>query len=222
MWQLIGTTAPRDVPQGDTLMVTDPLVWPKGGIPATGHYCFVGIVNHPQDPAPPLPGPTDWSGFTGLIRNQNNVTWRNFNVVDDLPDPSADPMALEFRIVGAPDQARRFDFEILQRLPRGAQLWLELPLGLSSKLTEGRMLRVEIDRRQQLASIQLPTEPRTPVCGVRLAAGAKFRARFLVRGPERRLGSGHSLAMRQLFEGIEVGRVTWQFGGKPQEKRSRN
>lgn len=222
MWQLIGTTAPQDVPQGDTLVATDPLVWPKGGIPATGHYCFIGVLNHPQDPAPPLPGPTDWSGFTGLIRDQNNVTWRNFNVVDNLPDPSADPMALEFRIVGAPDRARRFDFEILQRLPHGAQLWLELPLGLSSKVTEGRLWRMEIDRERQLARIQLPTEPRTPVCGVRLAASVKLQARFLVRGPERRVGSGHSLAVRQLFEGIEVGRVTWQFGGRPQEKRSRN
>lgn len=221
MWHLIGTTAPREVPQGDILVVTDPLVWPSADIPATGHYCFVGVLDHPQDPAPPLPGPTDWNGFTGLIRDQNNVTWRNFNVVDNLPDPTADPMALGFQIGGAPDKTRVFDFEILQRLPRGAQVWLELPLGLAYKFAEGRLWRMEIDRKRQVSRIQLPTEPRTPVCGVRLAAGTRLEARFLVMGPRRGRSIGHNLAIRQLFDGFEVGRVTWQFGGRPQYETKR-
>ena len=81
-WHLIGTTAPIAVPQGDTLAVAGPLTWIQANIPATGHYCFIGLASHPQDPAPPIPSPFDWNGFTNFIRNHNNVTWRNFNVVD--------------------------------------------------------------------------------------------------------------------------------------------
>lgn len=49
------------------------------------------------------------------------------------------------------------------------------------------------------------------LCWVRLGAGARYRSRFLVRGSKGMEQGGHSIAIRQLFEGEEVGRVTWQF-----------
>ena len=41
-------------------------------------YCFVAMLDHAQDPAPPIPPATDWNGFRNLIRNHNNITWRKF------------------------------------------------------------------------------------------------------------------------------------------------
>lgn len=214
MWNLIGTTALVNVPQGNTLVVADPLSWPAANIPATGHYCFVALLNHPQDPAPPLPpGPPnfDWDEFRSFIRNHNNVTWRNFNVVDNIPGPSGDPVELPFLIAGAPDHARIFDLEILLNLPRGAEVWLEVPLILAGKLTRGRLLLTKIDRKEQFTRLRLPAQPRIPLCGVRLAACGRYRSRFYVRGAKGMERGGHSIAIRQLFEGEEVGRVTWQF-----------
>ena len=49
--------------------------------PGTGHYCFVAIVSTADDPAPPLADLVDFDNFLAFIRNNNNVTWRNFNVV---------------------------------------------------------------------------------------------------------------------------------------------
>ncbi len=211
MWNLIGTTAPVNVPQGDTLVVAGPLTWPESDIPATGHYCFVAILDHPQDEAPPIPGPLDWDDFRAFIRNHNNVTWRNFNVINDIPDPSGDPAEFPFLIAGAPDRARVFDLEIIRRLPRESKVWLEVPLALAGKLTEGRLWQTKIDRKRQVVRLRLPSQPRIPLCGVRLAAGARYASRFLVQGAKGMEQGGHSIAIRQIFEGEEVGRVTWQF-----------
>jgi serine protease len=93
--QHFGSTAPIDVPVGDTLAVAGPLLWAKANLPPSGdHACFVALLNQAADPEPPLPGsgPSfDWNAFVSLVRNQNNVTWRNFDVIDVLPEPNADP-----------------------------------------------------------------------------------------------------------------------------------
>ena len=210
-WHLIGTTLPIDVPQGDTLAVAAPLTWPAAQVPVTGHYCFVGFLNQLQDPAPPIPGPNDWNGFLGLIRNQNNVTWRNFNVVDEIPDPDSDPSALAFVIAGAPDGAREFRLEILRHLPRDARLQLEVPLGLAAKLRRGRLWTVAVNRERRTAIIDLPPLPRLDLGAIRLGAGARYRSRFIVHGSRSLKAGGHGVAVRQLFEKEEVGRVSWQF-----------
>jgi hypothetical protein len=210
-WNLIGATAPIDVPQGDTIVVAGPLTWAEADIPATGHYCFVGVLNHSQDPAPPLPGPTDWNGFTSLVRNQNNVTWRNFNVVDEIPDPNGDPAVLPFVIAGAPDRPRPFHFEILQKLPRDAKVLLQLPLALASKLRRGRLWEMKIDRDRHMATIHIPPIARMEFGPVRLGKAARYPARFIVHGAKGMERGGHAIAVRQLFDKAEVGRVTWQF-----------
>jgi hypothetical protein len=47
----------------------------------------------------------DWNAFVNLVRGQNNVTWRNFDVLDVLADPKADPMVLAF-LVNTTSEAR--------------------------------------------------------------------------------------------------------------------
>ncbi len=152
LWHPIGTSSPVNVPVGDTLVVTPAITWNTADIPAEGHYCFVGILNHPQDGAPPIPGPAnfDMNDFTALIRNYNNVTWRNFNVINAVlppPGPSGADAGgagkaegagaqekLEFNITGAPDRERSFDIEFIRALPKGAQVWLELPADLFASI----------------------------------------------------------------------------------------
>ena len=220
-WNLVGATAPVDVPQGDTIVVAGPLTWSAAEIPTTGHYCFVGMLNHAQDPVPPLPGPADWNGFTALIRNQNNVTWRNFNVVDELPDPSGDPSVLPFLIAGAPDEARVFDLQILRDLPRAARVRLQVPFGLAAKLRRGRLWKMEVDRKQRFAVFDLPPLPRIDLGAIRLGAGARYPSRLIVHGAKGMERGGHGLAIRQVFEKAEVGRVSWQFHVRKEEEQRR-
>jgi serine protease len=213
MWHLIGTTSPVNVPVGDTLVVAGPLIWHKADLPASGdHACFVAILDQASDPAPPIPasGPGfDWNAFVNLVRSHNNITWRNFNVVDVLPDPSADPAVLDFLIAGSPDAARQFDLEVIQRMPQRARVELEVPLALLAVMPKTGFVSRKVDRRTGRARLMLPSTRGLPLCSVRLSAGARHRCRLLVHGDPGLAGGLHRIAVRQIFDGIEVGRVTF-------------
>lgn len=231
-WQLIGTTAPVAVPTGDTLVVAGPLTWPRANVPPDGtHACFVAIANAPNDGAPPLPAAYDWNGFTALIRNHNNVTWRNFNVDDVLADPNADPTALAVVVRGAPDEAREFDLEVVQQVPEDVRVDWVVPPALF-RLLPAALRREAVEAKGEWA-VPLPRLRSVRLCDVRLPKDAEFATRFLVH-PGKGLARGrHTVAIRQVWEGLEVGRVTWALrvprrrGGKspavrePAPKRGR-
>jgi hypothetical protein len=219
MWTQIGVTSPVNVPVGDILTVTDGLIWPEAEIPGEGHYCLVGVLDHAADPAPVLPPPTDFDGFRSFIRNQNNVTWRNFNVVDNIDDPSADPSALPFLVVNFPDRRRVFDFVIERRLPEEAWLWIEVPLALAKPFCARVDLDCRIDKKRQTARIALPRAARMVVPEVLLPAEARLTCRFVVEGLSKYGRPGHGIAIGQHYKGEELGRVSWRFDRKRDPKR---
>ena len=52
LWSLVGTVTLPNVPTGDILTVSPSITWMESDIPATGHYCLVGIIGNSVDPAP--------------------------------------------------------------------------------------------------------------------------------------------------------------------------
>ena len=130
-WNPLGSTTLPSVPTGDQLTVSDAIQWQAADIPAPGHYCFVALIGATGDPAPAPADFLDWDNFRSFIRNNNNVTWRNFNVVNNTPPAGAQPpgfVAMPFLMAGAPDKARRMRLEIASRLPAKAEAMLEMPL----------------------------------------------------------------------------------------------
>lgn len=213
-WHLIGDVTLPSVPVGDVLTVSPALTWLSADIPATGHYCFVATLQHPNDPAPPTPGPLDWSSFQDMIRAHNNVTWRNFNVVNDLPDtPDATP-SFAFNLAGAEDRARPFAFEIERRLPADALLELEGPLGMLERLKGERPWKLIRDENARYARLVLPTLPRIMLEEVRIPAGARLPCKFVIHPREEKVAFGHGVAIRQIYKGDDVGRIAWQFAPK--------
>lgn len=216
LWTLIGTTAPFDVPTGNVLVAAPELVWPKASVPASGHHCFVALAHHAQDPAPPVPGPTDWDGFLDLVRNQNNVTWRNFNVVNVVPDPKADPIAMPFLLTGDPARERRFDIEIAVHLPADARLLLEVEPAAVGVLPAGWQERI-VSRGKDKAVLEIPRLRSNAFCGVRLPAAAALRCRFVLQ-PSKGLSAGqHTITVRQFEKGFQLGGITWAL--RPQSKK---
>ncbi|HEY9046074.1 MAG TPA: S8 family serine peptidase, partial [Ohtaekwangia sp.] len=218
MWNLIGTSNPINVPVGDTMVVTDAITWPAASIPGEGHYCFVGILNHPQDGAPPIPSPGnfDWNDFTNFIRNYNNVTWRNFNVVD--VDPNEPNATMQFYITGAPDKRRAFDIELMRALPKDANLWLEMPYNLFAFMNL-RGIEVKIDRKKQVARVLLPHLRKIKLCNMVLPKGAKFKCQFVVSGGKGYEHGMHHIAIGQSYGNLQVGRITWAL--KPKSKKDK-
>ncbi|MDE0838854.1 MAG: multicopper oxidase domain-containing protein, partial [Kiritimatiellae bacterium] len=135
-WNYIDTTDPVDIPTGDGLVVADPITWLQADIPGTGHYCFVGIAGNLLDPKTltqaevsgfDVSGMT-WEEYCDLIRGNNNVTWRNFNVVDTGSSFAWGPFYFNFRGAfdrGAFNQNRAFDLVI--EPPEGFVLSWKIP-----------------------------------------------------------------------------------------------
>jgi serine protease len=210
-WTPIGSVTIPTVPIGDLLTVSPALTWLKDDIPAQGHYCFVVTLQHPNDPTPPTPGPLDWNTFQDMIRAHNNVTWRNFNVENDLPDPPSATPNFPFKLVGAEDQALPFAFEVERRLPAGAVLELEGPLGLLLRLKGKNPWKIVQDEKSQKARLILPALPRIKLEEVRIPQGGRLPCAFRIHPRKGKVEYGHGVAIRQLYKGEEVGRINWQF-----------
>ncbi|MBS0174914.1 MAG: S8 family serine peptidase [Nitrospira sp.] len=225
LWTKIGTATLPSVPMGNQLTVSPGIVWHQADIPAAGHYCFVGLIGNALDPAP---DPTDfmnWDNFERFIRENNNVTWRNFNVEDSLPDTEDDTVpsgfkSLNFIVPGAPDRARYMSLEFISSLPDGAKAMVEVPQGLYERLNIRHQLGgLSLDLKRRVGLIRINPQGRTRFGKVLLPAKSRHALRLLVFIPEKNRSGVYQIAARQLWEGAEMGRVTWQFGGKPRENR---
>lgn len=228
LWTLVGSVNIPNVPVGEILTVSDAITWPAADIPGPGHYCFVGLVSHPLDPAPTPVDFLNWSNFETFIRNNNNVTWRNFNVVNNVPPAGAEPpgyVPLEFLVAGAPDAARQFALEVVARLPEGAELFLEVPTFLIKRqeiyqrqpVADDRLLR-EDNGSCDVAIVSVSAHGRNRFDDLQLAANATFRCRLLAAIPEDLRKESFEVYARQLYEDREVGRVTWRLA-PPRDER---
>jgi serine protease len=213
LWTAVGSTVIPSVIMGDQLTVSDAIVWPAAAIPGPGHYCFVGLIDTPGDPAP---GPAEFLNFDNFrtfIRNNNNVTWRNFNVENNEPDPATGFVTLAFLAPGWPDARIRMRIEVEARLPRGARLFLEAPL-LFLELAQAMTPYVKIDHKAGVGRLPLPPAGRFAFADMDFPAKARFKLRLLVEIPKKLRDRTYRLAARQMHGKEELGRVTWLLAPK--------
>lgn len=217
LWTLVGTTTIPSVPVGEQLTVSNAIVWPQLQIPAEGHYCFVCLIGNPSDPAP---GPADflnWDNFRRFIRENNNVTWRNFNVENndpDVEDPTVptDYKALKFLATGAPDKARYMDLETNIKLPEKAKAILEVPLVFFETLHEYHQFgEVKTDKKRSIVLIPLNHHGHSRLGRVLFPAKSRTLMRLLIYLPKENRKESYQLSVRQLWNEEEIGRITWQL-----------
>jgi hypothetical protein len=232
LWHPVGEEA-VEVPPGDLLRVrtfdaakaADGIAELQKNAPAEApplSFLAVAVSSSADDGAPSFPprrsapvlppGPPhfDWRGYVRFLRSPN-VAWRNVHRVQTDQGPTR----LRFFIAGSPDLTRRFDLEVVQRLPEGAGLSVVLHRDAAAKL---RQRQVSLQRAepsvlptvpQDHERLILPRRPRLPVERLALDAGMLAEAVFELTGTQPE--TGHSLAIRQLWRGVEVGRITWCF-----------
>ena len=233
-WNFIGTTNPIDVPTGDTLVVADPITWSQADIPHEGHYCFVGITGNTYDPhtltqadvAGWATGAMTWEGYYDLIRGNNNVAWRNFNVVDVDPDVAAESFgAFRFEFRGAFDRNRRFDLLVVH--PFGDKLLWKIPKGTEF---EDVLVREIIYKKMPIVSesnefIVVRVPPDGLIENLKLTQNKAYAAEFVVDTDNPFDVIDREFYVSQIFkfpdgylgvrdqrpDPVEVGRVTWRF-----------
>jgi hypothetical protein len=221
MWTLVGSALYPVVPAGSVVEVSIPgITWPADQLPGAGHDCFVATVGNADAPAPNPLSFANFNDFENYIYANNNITWRNFNV-DFLPFSFGLPlhfggfMPLRFLIAGAWDAPRAFVLETHAELPEGSQIALQVPHWIGRGLQPAypkmeeledaetdpenrRRLRIPVSRfgRQSLGRVELP-------------AGTTAASHMLIQIPENQHKEPLKIYIRQLYEGREVGRITW-------------
>jgi hypothetical protein len=211
LWTPIGTATIAQVPAGDVLTVSPAITWPAAKLPAVGAYAFVAVLRGAADPPLHTVGLEDWDTFVDLVRRNGKVAWRNFNVVSIQPIQSglaAGFVALDFIAPGPPDRARPMRLEVIGRLPTGSRALLEMSRALYAALPE----RVP-SKRGGGESVRVPVNPHgTRLLGeILFPAKSRSKLRLLVQVPKRAWKMPCEIAARQVYEGMEVGRVTWRL-----------
>ena len=226
-WMPIGSVDVQGIPQGDTLTVSGPISvddlptakwiqnpaeWLDNIVPA---YSFLAVQLPWKESSyaipdfertnalPPGPPYFDWATYRSFLRGPG-VTWRNVHPI--RAKAGTTDMTLAFLFAGTPDRTRYFEFEVIQRLPAGAEVTLQVPAALAAKLRQGQPWLTNGS-----PDLKLPRRPRTAFRRVALAPGVCAHAAFHLHAPSNPLLRGHSLAIRQLWHGEEVGRITWWF-----------
>jgi len=214
LWTLVGSTTIPTVPTGNLLTVSNAIVWPSAAIPATGHYCFVALIGTAQDPAPAAADFLDWTKFEQFIRANNNVTWRNFNVVNNVPPSATEPpgyLPLPFLAAGAPDQARRMRLEVVSHLPKGSIVLLELAPEMARLFGARPMPPVKGVRNRRVVHVAVNPWSRTAFPDIDFPARARLPMRLLVQLPKEAQDQEFEIFVRQMHRELELGRVTWRL-----------
>jgi hypothetical protein len=164
-----------------------------------------------------------WATFLEYVGNNNNVAWRNFNVVgsptmtpEGEPPPAA---AFAWHMAGAPDQGRAFDVEVLTdfeaRGARDVEVWLDVPSEAARRFAAGRLPMETASSGHGRTALRLPRGPSVRFHDIYLARRQRIPSRLVVH-PLRPLPEGeYHLAVRQVYEGLEVGRMTWRLVASP-------
>jgi hypothetical protein len=204
-WNLIGS-ALVDVPAGNILTVTQGITWPKAQVPPPGHYCFIATVSHQYDQAPNLGAIGTIQNFAAFVQVNNNVAWRNFDVADIRPAGQSETRELPFRLPNPdPGPFVGMKVEFLTDLPPGSRLWLQMPSTIHSNPryptspgTSRGTIKVELRPNGTSEPIESQVLPRYTDMTLQVRIPSKHWP-----------GAGYEVAARQLYRGIEVGRITW-------------
>lgn len=104
--------------------VIGPIVWPDSLIPAGGHYCLIAVLDSPGDPAPNLDSIHSDEDFVKMVRDKNNVSWKNIDVVDVVPGGSS---SYSFYMEGPQGTGHQADLQIdLTKFPATATVLVKI------------------------------------------------------------------------------------------------
>jgi len=186
------------------MKIIGPITWKKGDIPVKGHYCFIGLINSGDDPAPDKSTIHTVDDYYNFIRVSNNATWKNFDVDNVFANSVT---SLEFAIQGWPKIKLSADLAIdLTNLPEYMTAKLRIIKRLSSSAkTENATLITESSLYQQF---RLVPGKQAVLRGMNLKPSDTCQAYLEITIPDTAKDGNYRLSVAQLVDGKEMGRVT--------------
>jgi len=186
------------------MKIVGPIVWNNADIPSAGHYCFVGLINSGNDPAPDPATIHTINDYYNFIRQSNNATWKNFDVLDLFANSVTNA---SFAIQGWPRIKLSADLMIdLSQLPSNIVLNLRILKRLSATASlENAKL---INNSQTHQKFQLSAGKVVYLRGMNLKTSDVSQASIEIKTPEGIADGNYRFAVAELIDGKEMGRIT--------------
>ncbi len=202
-WHPIGSPVPIPaVNPGEMKIVS--LTWAAADIPGEGHYCFIGLIESGDDPAPDPSTIHTVDDYYAFIRESNNATWKNFNVRDLFKNASN---KMQFQIQGWPRVSIVTDLAIdLTQLPESMEIKLKILKRLSAPATPEHMALLEESELYQHYALQAGQAAALRNIHLNPSDSTKATLEFLV--PQDVADGNYRLSAAQIVGGREMGRVT--------------
>lgn len=139
-WTQIGQVTIQNLEPGE-FRVVGPINWSDALIPTSGHYCLISILDSPGDPAPDLTAINSSADFVKMVRDSNNVAWKNISVEDVIPGGSS---SWSFYMEGPQGTGHQADLEInLNNFPASATVLVKVVKRLADTATLDHMTVVD-------------------------------------------------------------------------------
>jgi serine protease len=241
----IGTINGPDIGSGECSII-GPFKWdPRAtGAPppppgSKNHsYCLGTTVGCDQDPEPGqelhTTTPTaatiaadnlSWSTYVRMIRDNNNIAWRNITIVDVLPDVNSIPpphggtsgkqpfggvtRPLEVFVPGVGGPART-EIGIVTDLPESATISIEAPQAFARSLLQ-RPEGMEIDAERTVARFPVQRVGRPVFWRMLLKKGDRHKIRLHVNIPPTLRNRTYEIAVVHRCDDLEAGRFTFRL-----------
>ncbi|MBE9580165.1 MAG: caspase family protein [Proteobacteria bacterium] len=202
-WNLIDEiTIPEVAP--DEFKVVGHVKWARDDIPEPGHYCFIALIGSGDDPAPDPSTILSYDDFYHSIRESNNASWKNFDVVNMFEGTRNE---LTFHIQGWPRTSIHSDLRVdLKELSSEAQVTLRILKRLTNEATlEGLELVEEstLYRRYTIASGRVSF-----LRNMNLKSSDDCQATLEFVLPDSIADGAYRISVSQLVDDLEMGRIT--------------
>ena len=200
-WQLISSLTTPPIVPGE-FRVVGPIVWNQ--VPKQGHYCFVVVAGTAHDPKPDFSAVDTIDKFYALIREHNNVTWKNFDVFNMF---AGSRQKFEFSIQGWPGRAQASDLEVdLSQLPSDCVVKLRLLKRLAQgAVADGLTLA---HSTEHYVTFDAPAHECASLRNMPLRSGDRSLATLDITLPETMPDGAYQVSVQQRVQGQEMGRVT--------------
>lgn len=186
------------------MKIVGPVVWNKADIPGKGHYCFIGLINSGNDPAPDPATIHTIDDYYNFIRQSNNATWRNFDVIDIFKNSLTN---MSFAIQGWPKIKLSADLMIdLSQLPNDIRVTLRIlkRLSYSASLENAELVKDSA----MYQKFELIAGKQAFLRGMNLKTSDICQATLEIITPQQISDGNYRLAVAELIDGKEMGRIT--------------
>lgn len=200
-WHNIGNIKTPSINPGD-FIAAGPLEWEPDA--PVGHHCFIAVLGNAQDPKPDLNSVHNIDDFYDLVRQRNNVCWKNFEVKDLFPNTY---YKLDFYIQGWPRISYKSDLEIIaSKIPAGSNIELRL----LKRLTEGAISQGMTLTKETATYCTYSVDFRTNVAlrNMPLKTSDKSQATLGITLPKNAPDGIYQISALQRINGKEMGRIT--------------